>query len=112
MKRRTGGVVSVDAQLDTGEVQPVVRQVQGRLHQRRPDALALPVVVYSHPDIARMPRARVGRHAQTQLSDHLSPSTQATRWRVPSGISESLLRSFSSDWSGSCSVPATARLPL
>src|SRR5919109_852857 len=54
------GVVSVDAQLDTGEVQPVVRQVQRRLHQRRPDALAPSVITHGHPDAAEVTHAPAG----------------------------------------------------
>src|SRR5215212_8027288 len=52
-----GGVVHVDAQFDAREVQPVVREVQRRLHQHRPDTLALPVVAYGHPDAADVTHA-------------------------------------------------------
>src|SRR5918911_4265007 len=54
------GIIHVDAQLDAREVQPVVRQVQCRLHQRRPDTLALPVIAYGHPDAADVTHAPAG----------------------------------------------------
>jgi hypothetical protein len=68
-----GGVVHVDAQLDACQVQPVVRQVKHRLHERRPHALALPVVAHGHPDAADVPHAQAGGGGlQADASDHLS----------------------------------------
>ena len=44
-----------------------------RLHQRRPDALALPVVTYGHPDAADVTHAPAcGGGVQAEASDHLA----------------------------------------
>src|SRR5215210_2198669 len=67
-----GGVVHIDVQLDAREVQPVVRQVQRRLHKRRPDAFTLPVVAHGHPDAADVTHAPAGRRSvQAEASDNL-----------------------------------------
>src|SRR5829696_548567 len=85
-KRYIGGVVHVDAQLDAREVQPVVREVQRRLHQCRSETLALPVVAYGHldaADVTHAPSCRGGLQAES--SDHLAlhaghQRIQTLRW--------------------------------
>src|SRR5919107_6200285 len=70
------GIIHVDAQLDARDVQPVVRQVQRRLHKRRPYPLALPVVAYGHPDAADVTHAPAGGGGlQAEASNHLSLHT-------------------------------------
>src|SRR6266566_3153921 len=48
-------VVCIDLQLQPRQVEPVIRQIKGRAHQRRSDALALPLIVHAHSDCANMP---------------------------------------------------------
>src|SRR5215203_6825460 len=56
----SSGVVDVHGEFDAREVEPVIRQVQGRLHQRGADAPALPVIAHSHADLSHVPPAPKG----------------------------------------------------
>ena len=70
-KRYPGRVVHVDFELDPGEVQPVLREVERRLHELRSDAFSLPIFAHSHADAADVayPRACWGGD-QGQFSDY------------------------------------------
>src|ERR671920_1832913 len=85
------GIIHVDAQFDAREIQPVVRQVQRRLHQRRPYPLALPVVTHGHPDTADVTHAPAGRGGlQAEASDHLALHTGHQRIQTLRKLRKSL----------------------
>ena len=66
-------VVGVDFQLQPAQVQPLVRQVNGRLHERRTHALTLPIVAYRHANVSGVTATWVVRgRVHRQLAHHFA----------------------------------------
>src|SRR5947209_15831632 len=69
-------VIRIDLKLQSREVEPVIRKVYPGLHQRRPDALSLPLDMHRYPNCSDVSPARSIRksmqpqHPYHMVTDH------------------------------------------
>ena len=97
-------VIGEDLQFDVREVKQVISQIQSGLHERRPNAFALPVVSHGHAVLPTCRRRHPVGFIHRVSSPTTSPPMQATNSWVASYGSESRLRHSSPEGSGNCKV--------
>lgn len=72
IERDSAVVVGVDRQLQAAQSQPIVGEIQRGLHQRRPNALALPAIAHRHADLSDMRPARAAQAREPEIADHFT----------------------------------------
>src|SRR5436305_13030511 len=63
-------VIRINLKLKSREVEPVIRQVKPCIHQRLSNTLALPLIMYAHPDCSDVPPPRSIRESMQPHHPH------------------------------------------